>query len=56
LIAVSYLGWKLFGLPFVPFQVFDWVARKLPGSIVTFGIDALVAVIRALSLSSTAEK
>jgi DMSO/TMAO reductase YedYZ molybdopterin-dependent catalytic subunit len=55
LIAVSYLGWKLFGLPFVPFQVFDWVARKLPGSIVTFGIDALVAVIRALSLSSTAE-
>ena len=55
LTAVSYFGWKLLRLPFLPFQAFDWMVRKLPGSIVTFSIDVLVAIIRALSLGSTAE-
>lgn len=50
LIAVLYLAWQLAGLPFVPFDVFDWLARRLPGPIVTFGIDAMVSVIRALRL------
>src|SRR2546427_699827 len=53
LVAVSYLGWKALGLPFPPFDVFDWVARALPGSIVTFGIDSLVNVIRLLHVSGT---
>ncbi len=54
LIAVSYLGWKLAGLPFVPFDVFDWTARRLPGPVLTFGIEMLVKVIRVLNLGSTA--
>ncbi len=54
LIALLYLGWKLAGLPFAPFDIFDWLARTLPGSVVTFGIDTLVKVIRVLSLGSTA--
>src|SRR5262249_6052370 len=55
LIAVFYLAWRLAGLPFVAFDVFDWMARKLPGSVITFGIDAIVTVIRALHLGPTAE-
>ena len=53
LIAVFYLGWKLGGLPFAPFDLLDWVARRLPGSIITIGIDLLVKIIRALDLGST---
>ena len=52
-IAASYLGWKLTGLPFVPFDLFDWIARALPGSVVTFGIEAGVAILRALHAGST---
>jgi DMSO/TMAO reductase YedYZ molybdopterin-dependent catalytic subunit len=55
LIAVFYLAWRLAGLPFAPFDIFDWMGRKLPGSVVTFGIDAIVYVIRALHLGPTAE-
>jgi DMSO/TMAO reductase YedYZ molybdopterin-dependent catalytic subunit len=55
LIAVFYLAWRLVGLPFVAFDVFDWMARKLPGSVIAFGIDAMVTVIRALHLGPTAE-
>jgi DMSO/TMAO reductase YedYZ molybdopterin-dependent catalytic subunit len=46
--ALSYLGWKLLGVPFVPFDLFDWVARALPGPIVTMGIDLAVTVAQAL--------
>ena len=52
LIAVSYLGWTFAGLPFAPFDLFDWVARALPGPIVTAGIDATVAVSRALNVGN----
>src|SRR5215510_4034079 len=55
LIAVFYMAWRLAGLPFVAFDVFDWVARKLPGSVIAFGIDAIVYVIRTLHLGPTAE-
>ncbi|HET8679831.1 MAG TPA: molybdopterin-dependent oxidoreductase, partial [bacterium] len=36
------------------FDIFDWMARVLPGAVITFGIDTLVKLIRALSLGSTA--
>src|SRR5262245_42649244 len=55
LIAVFYLAWRLAGLPFVAFDVFDWMARTLPGSVIAFGIDAMVSVIRALHLGPTSE-
>ena len=54
LVAASYLGWKLGGLPFVPFDLFDWIARELPGSVVTIGIDSAVTILRALHVGSTA--
>lgn len=55
LIAIFFVGWKLAGLPFVPFDVFDWLARVLPGRVIAFGIGAMVTVIRALNLGPTSE-
>jgi DMSO/TMAO reductase YedYZ molybdopterin-dependent catalytic subunit len=52
LIAVSYLGWIVAGLPFAPFDLFDWAVRALPGSVVTFGVDSMVALGRALDASN----
>ena len=52
-IAVSYAGWKLAGLPFVPFDVFDWMTRVLPGPLIAFGIHTMVTIIRALHLGPT---
>src|SRR5215475_5733009 len=52
LIAVSYLGWKAAGLPFAPFDIFDWIVRLLPGVVVTAAIDASVAVIRVSGMTS----
>ncbi len=49
-VALSYLGAKLFDLPFVPFDVFDWLARVLPGNIITLGIDSIVRTIQFLGL------
>src|SRR4029077_3401006 len=54
LIAVLFLGWRVVGLPFAPFDVFDWTTRVLPGRVIAFGIHTMVAVIRGLHLGSTA--
>jgi hypothetical protein len=54
LAAVGYLGWTLAGFPFAPFDLFDWVARELPGSMITLWINAAVAVLPALHAGSTA--
>lgn len=51
LIAVLFLGEQLVGLPFVPFDVLDWIPRALPGGLVTFAIDRLVDVLTLLGLS-----
>ena len=53
LIAVFYAGWRLADLPFVPFDVFDWMSRVLPGAVIEFVISAMVAAIRGLHLGST---
>lgn len=50
LIAVFFLGARLIGAPFVPFDIFDWIARLLPGPIITFGIDLIVSIISALNI------
>lgn len=58
LIAIFFLAAALVGTPFVPFDMFDWVGRVLPGRVITFGIDTIVTVITALNigeLSSTAK-
>src|ERR1700757_2002258 len=54
LISVFYLAWKAAGLPFVPFDLFDWMTRILPGQVIAFGIGAMVTLIRALNLGPTA--
>ncbi len=54
LLAIFYFGWRLAGLPFAPSNVFDWATQKLPGRLITFGIDTMVHVIRSLHLGETA--
>ncbi len=53
LISVFYAGWRLADLPFVPFDVFDWMTRILPGAVIELVIGAMVAAIRGLHLGST---
>jgi DMSO/TMAO reductase YedYZ molybdopterin-dependent catalytic subunit len=53
LTALLFLGQQLVGLPFVPFDIFDWLARVLPGGVVTAGIDSIVALVGALHLGAT---
>ncbi len=49
-LAISYLGNQLLGLSFIPFDLFDWLARVLPGHVISAGIDAMVTVITGLGL------
>lgn len=53
LIAIFYAAWKLAGLPLVPFDVFDWMTRVLPGWVIGSGIHTMVTVIRALHVGPT---
>ena len=57
LIGLMFLLDKLSGLPFVPFMLFDWITRVLPGGLVTFGIDAMIDVMNmvGMSVASTAK-
>ncbi|MEX1248836.1 MAG: molybdopterin-dependent oxidoreductase [Anaerolineales bacterium] len=41
-------GESLLGTPFVPFDIFDWMSRTLPGWLIGSVITAMVAVIRFL--------
>ncbi|MDZ7799587.1 MAG: molybdopterin-dependent oxidoreductase [Trueperaceae bacterium] len=55
LAAVLFAAGGLAGAPFVPFDLFDWLARVLPGPVVTFGIDTIVDTITLLNLGAVAE-
>lgn len=50
LMAVLLLGNRLMGLPFPPYDLFDWVGRVLPGPVVTFGIDGMIDLMRLVGL------
>ena len=52
-VAIAFLARQVAGLPFVPFDLFDWLARVLPGPLITFGIDTMVSLIRGLGLGPT---
>ena len=54
LVGLLYLADKLAGLPFVPYALFDWIARVLPGPMVTFGIDLMIDGLRLVGLSVAA--
>ena len=51
LMGVMYLANKLVGLPFAPFDLFDWVTRVLPGPLVTFGIDLMIDMLRWMGIN-----
>ncbi len=51
LTAVLYLADQLAGLPFVPFDLFDWVTRVLPGAVVTTGISLMIDTMLLLNVS-----
>lgn len=53
LIALFFLGDQVAGLPFIPFDVFDWLARVLPGDVITAGINLLVTFIMTFELGQT---
>jgi DMSO/TMAO reductase YedYZ molybdopterin-dependent catalytic subunit len=55
LIGTLFFGWSVAGLPFVPFDVFDWLTRVLPGRLIAFGIGTMVFVIRTLNLGPTSD-
>jgi DMSO/TMAO reductase YedYZ molybdopterin-dependent catalytic subunit len=52
-VALAYLGNRLAGLPFFPFDLFDWVTRILPGRLVIATIELMVKVLDALRLGPT---
>jgi DMSO/TMAO reductase YedYZ molybdopterin-dependent catalytic subunit len=52
--ALFYLGQYVSNLPFLPFDIFDWMARHLPGPVIGFGIGTMVRVIDGLKLGPTA--
>ena len=61
LVSTLYLLHTTLGTPFTPFDLFDALARILPGRLVTFGIDSMVRVLMFLGLklsssSKTAEQ
>jgi hypothetical protein len=54
LVGLIYLLDQLAGLPFAPFAFFDWIARVLPGPVVTFGIDLMIDGLRLVGMSVAA--
>ena len=40
LMTTSYLGRVWVGLPFIPFVLFPWLTRTLPGRVIAFGLDS----------------
>jgi DMSO/TMAO reductase YedYZ molybdopterin-dependent catalytic subunit len=51
--AILYLGEQFAMLPFPPFDAFDWLARVLPGDVITVAIDAIVRIIQGFNLGDT---
>ena len=45
-----YLAAQWPGLPFLPFDLFDWLTRVLPGTLITFGIDMMIDGMLALGV------
>ncbi len=50
LMAISYLANAFLGFPFLPFDLFNWLTRTLPGSLISGVIAAMVSIITTLHL------
>lgn len=53
-IALTLVAAWLANTPPLPLDIFDWMARTLPGAVISFGIDTMVKLIRFLQLGPTA--
>lgn len=53
LTSLLFLADQIVGLPFIPFDVFDYVSRILPGALLTFGIDMMDEMIIAFNMGET---
>jgi DMSO/TMAO reductase YedYZ molybdopterin-dependent catalytic subunit len=51
MISIMYLAAQLAGLPFAPFDLFNWMARMLPGPVITFGIDLMIDTMLLLGIN-----
>lgn len=51
MMGLMYLADQLVGLPFAPFDLFNWIARMLPGPVITFGIDLMIDVMLLLGIN-----
>ena len=51
LLGLMYLASEWTGLPYAPFDLFDWITRVLPGPLLTFGIDFMIDALRLLGLN-----
>ncbi len=51
MIGLMYLGDHLAELPFLPYDLFDWITRVLPGPVVTFGIDLMIDTMDLVGMS-----
>ena len=49
-IALMFLADQWIDLPFLPFDLFDWLTRVLPGPVITFGIDLMIDGMLALGV------
>ena len=61
LLGLMYVANELAGLPFAPYDLFDWATRVLPGGLITFGIDMMIDTLLLFGISvadtaKTAEK
>ena len=54
MVALMYLADKWLNLSFAPYDIFDWIARILPGPVVTFGIDLMIDSLETLGLNVAA--
>jgi DMSO/TMAO reductase YedYZ molybdopterin-dependent catalytic subunit len=54
LVGILFFAWRVVGMPFVPFDTFDWLTRVLPGRLIAFGIGTMVSIIRVLNLGPIA--
>lgn len=49
-LALSYAGFQAASLPVVPFSLFEWLTRILPGGLVTAGLEVMIQTLHSLQL------
>jgi DMSO/TMAO reductase YedYZ molybdopterin-dependent catalytic subunit len=51
MIVLMNLAAQILGLPFAPFDFFNWMSRMLPGPVITFGIDLMIDSMLLLGIN-----